>query len=195
VTPACPLATVLYRFDDAARFPVMESHTTAQGPVAVRTDRDDAGRFLRIAYQRQAADADEVTIVLALPLVAIDGRPRQLLLDVLGGSGVWGLQLEGMDGGGGPILFSFGVAEFEGWGTLRTEARQVATPVQFHRLRLISAGSSASPDLGLRLLSVTGAVRLVPPGIARSALDSPRLAPRDGLQSNHPPQAGAKCQG
>jgi hypothetical protein len=28
-----------------------------------------------------------------------------------------------------------------------------------------------------------------------SALDSPRLAPRDREQSNRPPQAGAACQG
>ena len=187
--PACPLATVLYRFDDAARFPIFESHTTAKGPVTVQADRDDAGDFIRIVYQRYEADPNEVTIVLALPLVGVDGQPHQLLLDVFGdavrradrgsdepteegGSGrVRGchLYLEGMDASGSLLALSFGLVDFAGWRTLRADASQLVPPVQFHRLRAdIAAAPTASAPfrLGVRSLSLTGEVRVAAAGIA-----------------------------
>lgn len=166
MTPACPLATVLYRFDDAGRFPVFESHTKAKGRVAVHVDRDDAGVFLRIAYERQAADADEVTIVLALPLVAVDGRPRQLLLELFGDAGGCHLHLESMDGRGSPLAMPFGVVDFDGWRTLRADGSKLAPPIQLHRLRLTAAQGCASMNLGLRSLSMTGDVRVAAAGIA-----------------------------
>jgi hypothetical protein len=165
VTPACPLATVLYRFDDAARFPVFESHTTAKGPVTVQADRDDAGSFLRITYQPQAAYGDEVTIVLALPIVAVDGRPQKFLLDVFGDASGCHFYLEGMDASGSPPLLSFGLVDFIGWRTLRADASKLAPPVQFHRLRLTTAPSTHAVRLGVRSLSVTGEVRIATAGI------------------------------
>jgi len=167
--PAYPLATVIYRFDDASRFPVFESHTTAKGPVTVQTQRDDTGDFVRIAYARTEADETEFAIVLALPLVAVDGRPRQLLLDVLGDASGCHLRLEGMDAGGVISAFSFGAVTFQGWRTLRADASKPVPPLQFHRLRITAAPSFAALRLGLRSLSLTGPVRLLPPGIARSA--------------------------
>lgn len=166
--PACPLATVIYRFDDASRFPVFESHTTAKGSVTVQTERDDTGDFVRIGYQRTEADETEFAIVLALPLVAVDGRPRQLLLDVLGDASGCHLRLEGMDAEGGIPAFSFGAVTFQGWRTLHADASKLVPPLQFHRLRITAAGSFAALRLGLRSLSLTGPVHLVPPGLARS---------------------------
>lgn len=163
--PACPLATVLYRFDDAARFPVFESHTTAKGPVEIHADRDEAGDFLRITYQRQAANSGEVTIVLALPIVAVDGRPRKLLLDVLGDAGGCRLHLEGLDARGSLLVLSFGLVDFAGWRTLRADASQFVPPVQFHRFRLTTASSSHAVRLGVRSLSLTGEVRVAAAGI------------------------------
>ena len=162
-----PPATLLYLFDDPARFPVFVSHTTVKGPVTVQADRDAAGGFLRIAYQRQDADLNEGTIVLALPLMAVDGNPRQLLFEVLGDAGPWRLTLEGMDANGGRVLFSFGVVDLERRCVLRADASQSITPLQFHRLRLAVPFSSAVVRLGLRSVFLTGAVRLVPPGLAQ----------------------------
>ena len=162
--PACPLATVLYRFDDAARFPIFESHTTAKGPVTVQADRDDAGDFIRIVYQRYEADPNEVTIVLALPLVGVDGQPHQLLLDVFGDAGGCHLYLEGMDASGSLLALSFGLVDFAGWRTLRADASKLAPPVQFHRLRLTTAPSSHAVRLGVRSLSLTGEVRIAAAG-------------------------------
>ena len=167
--PACSLATVIYRFDDASRFPVFESHTTAKGPVTVQTQRDDTGDFVRIGYERTEADETELAVVLALPLVAVDGRPRQLLLDVLGDASGCHLRLEGMDAEGALLAFSFGAVTFQGWRTLRVDASDPVPPLQFHRLRITAAPSFAALRLGLRSLSLTGPVRLVPPGLARSA--------------------------
>ncbi len=164
MTPACPLATLLYRFDDAARFPVFESHTTAKGPVAVHADRDDAGDFLRIDYQRQAANTAEATIVIALPIVSVDGRLRQLLLDVLGDSSGCRLHLEGMDASGSLLVLSFGLVDFSGWRTLRTDASKLLPQVQFHRLRLNTAPSSHAIRIGLRSLFLTGEVRVAAAG-------------------------------
>ena len=177
MTPACPLATVLYRFDDAARFPIFESYTTAKGPVTVQADRDDAGDFIRIVYQRHEADPDEVDIVLALPLVAVgccrsaaEARAevavkRQLLLDVLGDASGCHLHLEGMDTSGSLLALSFGIVDFDGWRTLRADASKLVPPVQFHRLRLTTAPSSHAVRLGVRSLSLTGEVRVVTAGI------------------------------
>jgi len=167
--PACPLATVLYRFDDAARFPIFESHTTAKGPVTVQADRDDAGDFIRIVYQRYEADPNEVTIVLALPLVGVDGQPHQLLLDVFGDAGGCHLYLEGMDARGSLVVVSFGLVDFAGWRTLRADASQLVPPVQFHRLRAdIAATPTASAPVrfGVRSLSLTGEIRVTSAGRA-----------------------------
>lgn len=165
--PACPPATVLYRFDDAARFPVFESHTTVKGPVAVHVDRDDAGDFIRIIHpwQDTEAEADEVTIVLALPIVAVDGRPRQLLLDVFGDAGGCHLHLEGMDGRGNLLVLPLGLVDFAGWRTLCADATKLESPVQFHRLRLTTARSSSAVHIGVRSLSLTGDVRVTAAGI------------------------------
>lgn len=165
MTPACPLATVLYRFDDAARFPVFESHSTAKGPVTVCADRDDGGDFIRIVYQRHESDPDEVTIVLALPLVGVDGRLRKLLLDVFGDASGWHLHLEGMDARESLVALSFGLVDFAGWRTLRADASQLVPPVQFHRLRFTAAPSFHAVRLGIRSLSLTGEVRFAAAGI------------------------------
>jgi len=185
VTPACPLATALYRFDDAARFPVFESHTTATGPVAIQASRDEAGDFIRIVYQPVEADPAEVSIVLALPLVGVDGRLRKLLLDVLGdadsradrgsyeptvegGSGrVCGchLYLEGMDGRGELLTVRLGPIDFAGWRTLRADASNLVPPVQFHRLRVTTTPPAHAVRLGIRSLSMTGEVRIAAAGI------------------------------
>lgn len=164
MTPACPLGTLLYRFDNAARFPVFESHTTARGPVAVHADRDEAGDFLRISYQRQDADAREITIVMALPIVSVDGRLQQLLFDVLGDSSDCGLLLEGMDASGGLQVLSFGFVDYSGWRTLRTDASKLLPQVQFHRLRLNTALSSRAIRIGFRSLFLTGEVRIAAAG-------------------------------
>ncbi|MFH1108341.1 MAG: hypothetical protein V1790_03965 [Planctomycetota bacterium] len=177
--PACPLATVIYRFDDASRFPVFESHTTAKGSVTVQSACEkpsplggrglgEGGDFVRIGYERTEADETELAVVLALPLVAVDGRPRQLLLDVLGDASGCHLRLEGMDAEGGISAFSFGAVAFQGWRTLRADASKPVPPLQFHRLRITAAPSFAALRLGLRSLSLTGPVRFVPPGLARS---------------------------
>jgi len=177
VTPACPLATVLYRFDDAVRFPVFESHTTAKGPVELQTDRDEAGGFLRIAYQPHEADPNDVTVVLALPLVSVDccrsvaearaevAVKRQLLLEVFGDGSGCHLYLEGMDGRGNLLTGGFGPVDFEGWRTLRTDASTLVPPVQFHRFHLTTAPPSHAVRLGVRLLSLTGEVRVAAAGI------------------------------
>ena len=167
--PACPLATVLYRFDAAARFPVFESHTTAKGTVAIHVDREEVDDYLRIDYQRYEADPNEVTIVLALPLVGVDGQPHQLLLDVFGDAGGCHLYLEGMDARGSLVVVSFGLVDFAGWRTLRADASKLVPPVQFHRLRAdIAAAPTASAPfrLGVRSLSLTGEIRVTSAGRA-----------------------------
>ena len=165
MTRACPLATVLYRFDDAARFPVFESHTQVKGVVAVHADRDDAGDFLRIDYQRQAGYAGEDSIVLALPIVAVDGHLRKMLLDVFVGAGKCHFSIEVMDGRGNLFTVRFGAVDFGGWRTLCADASKLLPPVQFLRLRADIAADSAPVRWALRSLSLTGEVRRLAAGI------------------------------
>ncbi|MGB2984848.1 MAG: hypothetical protein WBE26_03115 [Phycisphaerae bacterium] len=132
-------------------------------------------------WDRQERDPAEVTVVIMLPLVAIDGDPQQLLLDVLGDASGCDLIVEAGDAQGWGFGYSFGSVNVSGWHTCSANvqkpsefwgARQqgdvsgVVPPVQLFRLRLSMSESCEGVDIGFGALSVTGDVRLAPPGIA-----------------------------
>ncbi len=175
------MSTLLYRFDDTYAFPLLKSETTARGAVTVRVERGADDAFLRVALQRQSSDAPEVAVVIGLPLLAIDGSPQRLLLDVLGDTSGCHLFLEAGDARGWGLAYSFGTIDFSGWhrpsvdvqepceywGTCKAEGTHgVVPPLQPYRLRLTMSEKCRTIDVGLGALSVTGDVRLAPPGIA-----------------------------
>ncbi len=181
------MSTLVYRFDDAAAFPLLETETTARGPVTlcVEGGRDRSAKmisaFLRIALQRRTSDPPEITVVIGLPLIAIDGNPERLLLDVLGDASGCRLFVEGGDARGWGFCYSLGEVDFTGWrecwaevqrptkywGQCKEEGRGgVVMPLQPFRVGIRLSERCRKIDVGLGALRVTGDVRLVAPGIA-----------------------------
>ncbi len=191
--PADQPLTLLYRFDGPARFAVMRSETTAPGSVTLEPGRRGGESHLRIRYRREAEPDSEnggepacdhelpAAIAIALPLVAIDGEPRQFLLDVLGDASGCHLAVDACDANGRRLDYSFGAIGFFGWRTCLAEvggpvecptrqgsekALRARLPIQLFRLRLTLPAGSDVVDLGIASLLVTGNVRPVPPGLA-----------------------------
>ncbi len=198
------MSTLVYRFDDGEAFFLLESETTARGPAAVRVEGRGNEAFLRVTLERQPDEPGEVAVGIALPLVAIDGSPEQLLLDVVGDASGCRLFLEVADARGWGLAYSFGEVKFFGrrtcavrvqepsecWGAPAADDRRPLTndrsgseqvvgsahshlsrvrvipPIQPYHLKLVLHESCRSVDLGFGALSVTGDVRLAPPGIA-----------------------------
>ncbi len=173
--------TLLYAFDDAEVFPLLESYTTARGPVTVRVECHVDDTLLRIAFRRRDDDPPAIAAVIALPLMAVDGQPEEFLLDVLGDASGCELFAEAGDARGRGFAYSFGSVDFSGWRTCRTDVqspselwgehegngtRRIVPPVQLYRLRVEVGRSSEAVDVGLGALRITGNVRLAPPGIA-----------------------------
>jgi hypothetical protein len=201
------MSTLLHRFDSTDRFPLLESWTTTRSPVTLRVDRggiregqtdtggggladaqpDDppvaGGRspFLRIALRRADDDPPEMIAVIALPLLAIDGNPTQLQLDVLGDASGCHLFIEAGDAVGAGFAYDLGSVDFVGWQTCRAEVARPAEcwaapgggapsvftpPLQPYRLGLTAGASCSRVDLGLAELRVSGEVRIALPGVA-----------------------------
>ncbi len=175
------MSTIVQRFDDANSFPLLESETTVRGLVTLRVEDQGDEAFLRIAAQRQANDMPEVIVMISLPLVAIDGDPQELLLEVLGDASGCRLFLEAGDARGWGFAYSFGPVDFSGWRTCKTDVQRpsetwgqckeegacrVVPPVQPFHLGIGLGKRCAAIDIGLRALRVVGDARLAPPGIA-----------------------------
>lgn len=175
------MSTIVYRFDDMGSFPLLESETTGRKPVTVRAQGRGDEAFLRIAAQRQAKDKPEVIVMIGLPLVAIDGDPQELLLEVLGDASGCGLFVEAGDARGWGFAYAFGPIDFSGWRTCRAQVQRpsecwgqcqeegtcrVVPPVQPVRLGIGLSKLCDAIDIGVRALRVVGDARLAPPGIA-----------------------------
>ena len=174
--------TLLYRFDDPAAFPVLESETTATGPVSVHVEGHGTETFLWIAAERAGNDPPGAKVVLALPPREIAGSPEMVQLSVLGDASGCAVFLEAADANGWGFAYAFEPIDFRGWRTLEVEVQRpaerfgdhdsdVATslieaPVQPSRLGIRLGPSLHRTEIGLATLSVTGNVRLVRPGIA-----------------------------
>lgn len=149
-----------------------------------RVDGCAPNTCLRIALRRESDDPAEIAVVLALPPLAVDGSPEELLLDVLGDASGCRLFLEAGDAQGLGFSYSFGNVGFMGrracavdvrepceyWGGPEANAApRVVAPLQLHRLGLAMPESCRGVYIGLGALKVTGNVRLAPSGIAASA--------------------------
>lgn len=175
------MRTLLYRFDDAEAFALLKSQTTARGPVTIRVDCQGNDMFLRVTVTRQQDDPPEITVVIALPLLAVDGKPEEFLLNVLGDASGCRIFAEAGDAHGWGFAYSFGSVDFSDWRTCPADARSpseywgereksgtpgIVPPVQLFKLGLLMSETCRTIDIGLGKLSVTGDVRIAPPGIA-----------------------------
>ncbi len=178
--------TLIYRFNDAAAYRLLESASTARARVTLRAGCPGKDAFLRVVAQRQVDDAPEIAAVITLPLIAVDGNPERLLLDVLGDASSGCVSLEAVDARGRGLAYSFGAVDFSGWRTLTAEVQrpseywgqrrddgtsEVVPPVQPLRLEIQLGEECDVVDIGLGALSVIGSVRLTSPAIATRETD------------------------
>ncbi len=175
------MSILLYKFDSVGDFPVLESYTTLRGSVATRVDGRGDNAVLRVVVEPHEREADDAVVVIALPPVAVDGRPEQFELTLDGDASHCELLLEAADARGDGFTYSFGTVDFAGTRTCVVEVqrpievwgrrhgcgqRDIIPPVQLFRLGIKPAPSCQGVDLGLVTLAVAGDVRLAPPGIA-----------------------------
>jgi len=173
---------LLYRFDNTDAYPVLESLTSARGPVTIRVDRESGASCLRLEAKRHKRDPAEVVIALALPWRSIGGDLQQFLLDVDGDASGCRLTLEAADAVGNPFFYEFGAVDFAGWRTCKADARTpskprgmqrgmaeaaICFPLQLHRLSLSMGADCSAVNVAFRNLVVTGDVHDAPSGIAR----------------------------
>lgn len=175
------MSTVLHRFDSPGAFPVLTTFTTARNPVSSQVCGQGVDAGLNIGCERHADDPSDVDIVLGLPLTAIDGEPHSLKLDFAGDLTGCRVSLEGMDSRGAGLTYALSREGKPGRRVLSAmiqhptdscgdmlegDSFRVLLPLQLHRLRITVGPDAPGLDLRLLRLSVTGDVRLCPPGIA-----------------------------
>ena len=176
------MTTRLYRFDDIEALPILESRTTVRGGVVtnVRSAGEEAEVTLTLA--RHPADPTDACVMLALPIIAVDGMPERLGLTIRGdGSGVRPF-LEAGDAEVGGFIYRFERINTTGVGTHWVDVvnpsewlgeRQtqegeatIAPPLRLYRLGFTIGDAAKGLAIGLRGIVVTGEVRLTSPGIA-----------------------------
>ena len=175
------MSLLLYRFDDAEAFPLLETETTAQGSVMLGAEGDDVDACLRVQLRRKREERDQIKAVIGLSLVAVGGEPQNWILDVVGDASGALLELEAGDRGGSGLTYSLGCVDFLGRRTCRAPVQSpaeywgkrkgcgtqgVLPPVQPFRLAFILGERCEGIDLRLVALEVDGDAQLVPPGIA-----------------------------
>ena len=175
------MVSTVFHFDNAESFPLLETETTALGPVTTGVAGSASESFLRLSYQRHRNDGRDARVVIALPMRAIYDTPEKLLLEVRGDGSGSEVLLEAGDAQGWGFTYSFGILDFSGWRVISTDAQHpveywggrkqdgtpgVVPPVQPFRLGVVLGKSCYDVDLGFRTLSVTGDARVAPPGIA-----------------------------
>ena len=173
--------TLVCRFDDTEAFPLLETVSTARGSVTVQTGEQNGDGCLRIALSRQPQDPLAIKAVLVLPPVAVDGKPQEWMLDVLGDASGCCVLLEAGDARGWGFAYSFGSIDFSGrrtcaaqvqqpieyWGARKEDGTSgVVPPVQPFRLAIVLERRCHRVDINLFALHVTGEARLLRPGIA-----------------------------
>ncbi len=175
------MSTVLYRFDSVDEFPLLESYTTVRGSAVIRVEGRGDDAMLRVVVDPLENEPDDAAAVIALPLVAVDGLVERFELTVDGDASGCTLLLDAADACGSALTYTFGTVHFGGIRTCSVDAgralsaqggrherstAKITPPIHLCRLSIVLAPLSRGVDLGLVGLSVTGAIRLAPPGIA-----------------------------
>jgi hypothetical protein len=158
---------------------VLESQTTARG----RIDAVLAGRghdaSLYVSLQRRPREDGELTIVLAMPVRAVEGIVEGLEVDVVCEEPGCRIFLEGGDPLGKTQSFDCGVTASMGENTCRwvgtidppdgeacDDKMTRRGTMQFHRLRIIVPVEQSFARIGLKAVRINGDVRKVLTGLA-----------------------------
>jgi hypothetical protein len=175
------MSTLVYRFNSVDDFPVLESYTTVRGSVATRVEGRGNQALLRVIVEPREDEADDAAVVIALPLIAVDGMPERFELTVAGDASGCQVMLEASDAKSVNLAYSFGTVDFASvrdcsadvqravevrYGRHEGGTAKITPPIQLFRLVIRVSTSCQRVALGLVALAVTGEVRLAPAGIA-----------------------------
>lgn len=163
----------LYKFDSVNSYPVLASQSTPRGRIdSVLAGRDE-NASLYLSVQRRRDEEGPLTIVLAMPVRAVEGVVEGLEIDVVCEEPGCRLFLEGGDPLGQTRSFDCGVAEGAGRVTCRwvgeitpQEGAPERGTMQFHRIRLVIPAELEFARLGLMSVRVLGDVHPVLTGLA-----------------------------
>jgi hypothetical protein len=174
------MSSVLYRFDDPADFPILDSQTTGPTEWHVAAAQDRGEPAVRVSWRAAEGLTDDARLCLALPRIAIDGSPGHLGLSLRGdGSGVR-LLLDATDARGPGFSYSLGSVLLAGvqtywadmahpteyWDGTPPGDSAVRPPVQLHRLVILVSSSVKTIGIVLLRMVATGNVRLAHAGLA-----------------------------
>lgn len=178
---ANPMGVQLYRFDNLEAFPLLDSCTSCGARAAQHLDTDKRGTFLCLELTGGAERATPAQLGIALPPRAVRGLPENIELEVLGDARGGRFVLEVSDDRGWGLAYELGPIDFNGWRGLSVSIQQparnlgkrqtiaterVVPPLQFQRLLFELDPAARGSCVGVRALSVSGEVELVPTGIA-----------------------------
>ena len=178
------MSLLVYRFDNAEAFPLLEVLTTLAEKPTIRIDGHGQEAILRVEASPKACAVAVGRAVLALPPRTVEGLPQQFLLEIHGDASGCRVVMEAFDAGGEPLIYSFGVVDFSGWRTVGSrladyglwagdrggaagDPQSVSPPIDLCRLAILTDECEGGFSLGLRSICVTGQVRLPVPGLAR----------------------------
>ena len=185
------MSLLVYRFDNAEAFPLLEVLTTLAEKPTIRIDGHGQEAILRVEASPKGCAATVGRAVLALPPRTVEGLPQQFLLEIHGDASGCRVVMEAFDAGGEPLIYSFGVVDFNGWRTVGSriadcglwtgdrsgaeddsqtanrKPQTVSPPIDLCRLAILTGEREGGFSLGLRSICVTGQVRLPVPGLSR----------------------------
>ncbi len=185
------MSLLVYRFDNVEAFPLLEVLTTLAEKPTLRIDGHGHAAILRMEVSQKACAAAVGRAVLALPPRTVEGLPQQFLLEIHGDANGCRVVMEAFDAGGEPLIYSFGVVDFNGWRTVGSRIadcglwtgdrrgaegdsqsairnpQSVSPPIDLCRLAILTGEREGGFSIGLRSICVTGHVRLPASGLAR----------------------------
>jgi hypothetical protein len=186
---------LLYRFDNLAEFPLLESETTMGARVRLAVEDRGPNAHLRLLVESAANGgtaigtartpdeprADELVVALGLPFRSVAGRPETFRLETRGDAGGCRVVAEASDALGWGFGYDFGHIDATGLHICAVDAQnprefwaerkqgytvRIVPPVQLHRLKITLNASCRALNVGLHTLSVSGNVWLSAPGLA-----------------------------
>lgn len=174
------MSTLLYRFDDPGRFPILESQTTDRTTWRVTATEVSGEPAMCVGWQPEDQKPSSATLCLALPRIAIDGAPVRLGLELRGDASGCRFCLDATDRRGPGFRYVLGPVSFvdkrtcwadvdrpaEYWEGTPPDDEEILPPLQLHRLFVVVAPPSRRVNIALIRLNFTGDALLTSPAIA-----------------------------
>ncbi len=163
---------VIYRFDSAKTYCLIESRTTACEGVKIEPVRHEDRTGLRITFRREPGGSEEATLAIALPLRSIGGAHGPFVLDAHGDATDLRFRLHGLDAENREVAYMLSRSDTDDTHSADMshpegdDATPAALPLQLHQLSITITARAVTADVTLFALHAAGDLHLVPSGLA-----------------------------